>query len=138
MSSQITYIPSILSENGAHVLRQHSFTRWMSPDLLQATTDFCKNISLLPIYAECASEHRTRYLLWHPPDGTRYEVRSGRDKARFEALDKINAERDWQLLSLHINEQSLHSAVWISADHYDIAVTILKSYGILPAQRLKA
>lgn len=133
MSAQITYIPSVLSEE--NTLRQHTFTRWMSPDLLQATTDFCKNISLLPIYAECATEHRTRYLFWHPPDGTHYEVRSGRDRARFEALDKINTERNWPLLSLHINDQGIHSAVWISADHYDVAVSVLASYGISPAIR---
>jgi len=128
-----TYLPSALSEENS--LRLHSFTRWMSPDLLQATTDFCKNIGLLPIYAECASEGRTRYLLWHPPEGTHYEVRSGRDQARFEAFDKTNAERGWPLLSLHISEERLHSAVWISPEHYEVAASILMTYGISPAQR---
>lgn len=117
-------------------MRQHSFTRWMTRDLLQAATDFCKNIGLVPIYAECSPNHLTRYLFWKPPQGPRrYEIRSGRTEAQFREFDAAHTSRGWPLLSLHINESDLYSAVWIAPEHYSAATTMLSFYGITPAQR---
>lgn len=134
MSTPVEYLPSALLENGA-LLREHSLTRWMSRDLLQAATDFCKNLGLLPIYAECATEERTRYLFWHLPRGATIEVRSGRTKEKFEDFDRMNAEHGRALLSLHISESKIYSAVWISPEHHDIGKAVLASHGITVAER---
>lgn len=135
MSEPISYQPSRLSPD-EHFLRERSFTRWMSLDLLQAANDFGKNIGQLPIYIEHGTDQRVRFLPWHPPENSGYEIRSGREKMKFEAFDRVNRERNWLLLSLHINEQQIYSAVWITSEHYDIAVQVLGAYGISPAKHL--
>lgn len=63
------------------------------------------------------------------------EVRSGRARGQFEEFDRINQERDMPLLSLHINESDIYSAVWISKDHFKAAEAFLKTHGISPAKR---
>jgi hypothetical protein len=130
-----TYIPSKLLPGEKEILRQHSFTRWMSRDLLQAASDFLSHLRLLAIYAECSPENFRRYLLWHPPEGCGYEVRSGRTLEQFEAYDRGNLARDWVLVSLHINERNIYSAVWVSATHEETARKVLAGYGITPAER---
>jgi len=132
---KITYTPSLLKSGEGELLRAHSFTRWMSRDLLQATTDFCRNIGLHAIYAEMNAEALCRYIMWRPPQGMHFEIRSGRSKKEFEEFDVTNAARNWLLLSLHISEKGIYSAVWISAEHYPAAVAVLHYYGIVPAQR---
>ena len=77
----------------------------------------------------------TRYILWRMPMGALTEIRSGRTEAQFREFDQINAARGWMLLSLHINESDLYSAVWLSANHYETAAAMLAVYGITPAQR---
>ena len=130
-----SYVPSRLLSGESELLRRHSFTRWMSRDLLQPANDFLKNLRLLAIYTECSSENLHRYLCWHPPEGCAFEVRSGRTLNQFEEFDRGNIERGWPLLSLHINECDIHSAVWISPNHYDTAKQVLARYGITPASR---
>ncbi len=117
-------------------MRERSFTRWMSRDLLQPATDFLKNLQLLALYAECSPEDRHRYLLWHPPEKWGGEIRSGRTREQFEGFDLANIARGWPLLTLHINENGIHSAVWISAEHFETAAQVLAAYGILPAKRI--
>ena len=129
------YEPSEVLPCDTERIRRHSFTRWMSRDLLQATTDFCKNIGLLAIYSECSPGLLTRYLFWKPPERTLVEIRSGRKEAQFRELDQANIEKGKQLLSLHVTENGIYSAVWISPDQYEIAVAILAVHGITPAQR---
>jgi len=130
-----TYTPSKLLPGEGEFLRQHSFTRWMSPDLLQAAGDFLKNIGLLAIYAECSPENLHRYLCWHPPENWGCEIRSGRTLDQFETFDSGNLARGWPLLSLHVNERGIYSAVWISPNHYETAKRILTCHGITPAER---
>lgn len=137
MSSH-TYIASqLLPGDGSHT-RQHAFTRWMSRDLLQATTDFCKNIGLVALYAECSPENLYRYLLWRPPGEALVEIRSGRTRQTFEEFDLRNMDRNFSLLSLHVNEGDVYSAVWISTEHYDAAVAMLAAFAITPAVRKTA
>ena len=107
----------------------------MSRDLLQAATDFCRNIGLVPLYAECAPDLLTRYLFWRVPQGASIEVRSGRTEEQFKEFDDANMKTGRLLLALHINESDLYSAVWISAAHYAAALAVLAIYGITPAQR---
>jgi hypothetical protein len=107
----------------------------MSRDLKQAASDFNRNLCLVALYSEYSSEGLTRYLFWRPPQGSLFEVRSGRTLERFREFDEMNIERGWALLSLHINENKMHSAVWISTPHYECAVEILDDYGITPARR---
>jgi hypothetical protein len=128
-------VPSQVLTGDTERIRKHSFTRWMTPELLQATTDFSKNIGLVPIYAEHAPDYSGRYLFWSPPQDARFEVRSGRTEEQFREFDQANIKRGWPLLSLHINENDIHSAVWISPNHYETAAAILAFYGITPAQR---
>ena len=135
METPTTYRPSRTLSGDTERIRQHSFTRWMSRDLLQAATDFCKNIGLVSIYSECSPDGLTRYLFWRTPPGARVEIRSGRTEEQFKMLDQANSARKWPLLSLHINESDLYSAVWISAEHYETACSVLAVYGITPAQR---
>jgi hypothetical protein len=132
---KFTYTPSKLLPGDGELLRQHGYTRWMSADLLQPASEFLRNLHLLPLYAECSSEKLYRYLCWHPPAGALFEVRSGRTSGQFEEFDRGNIERGWPLLTLHINESDVYSAVWISANHYETANTILARYGITPASR---
>ena len=138
MNISTTYSPSKLVAGNTEILRQHSFTRWMSRDLTQAATDFCRNLGLVPIYCECSTEHLTRYLFWRLPSGAAVEVRSGRAKDKFEEFDRANREKNWRLLSLHVNERDVYSAVWISADHFETAKAFLGAQGITIAERKEA
>jgi len=135
MSAPTVYIPSQLVAGETGLVRQHSFTRWMSRDLLQATTDFCKNIGLCALYSECSPENLYRYLLWRTPKDALVEIRSGRTRQTFEEIDSRNIDRNFRLLSLHVNENDVYSAVWISAEHYETAKMMLAVYGITPAER---
>lgn len=138
MNTSNTYIPSRLLTGDCEILRQHSFTRWMSRDLTQAATDFCRNIGLFPVYCETSTEHLTRYLFSRLPQGAAIEVRSGRAKDKFEELDRVNGEKQWKLLSLHVNESDAHSAVWISVEHFDLASKFLAAHGITTPERMTA
>jgi hypothetical protein len=133
-SAMKKYIASKLVSGDAVPLRQQTFTRWMSRDLVQAAGDFCRNLGLVPAYSECSSDNLTRYLFWHPPPGALIEVRSGRSKDKFEELDRVNRDRNLRLLSLHINESEVYSAVWISSSHYEAAKAFLAAHGISPAE----
>jgi hypothetical protein len=135
MKTNVTYVASKLLSGPSELLRQHSFTRWMSRDLMQAAGDFCRNLGLVPAYAESSPDHQTRYLFWKPPYGACVEVRSGRTKDKFEDLDRLNYARTWKLLSLHINESDIYSAVWIAPDHFETAKAFLASHGITCAER---
>jgi hypothetical protein len=130
-----TYTPSKLLAGDVAVLRQHALTRWMSRDLTQAAVDFCRNLGLVPAYAESSPEHLTRYLFWQPPQGALFEARSGRTKDKFEELDNTKRDKQWRLLSLHISEADLYSAVWISSDHYETAKGYLAAHGVSTAER---
>jgi hypothetical protein len=130
-----TYTPSKLLPGETELLREQGFTRWMSSDLFQAAVEFLRNIGLLPIYTECSPDNRRRCLCWHPPEGCFFEIRSGRTLENFEELDRRNIERGWPLLTLHVNESGVHAAVWVSANHYETAKTVLARYGITPASR---
>lgn len=138
METPIAYTPSKLLSGAVELLRQHTFTRWLSRDMAQAAVDFCRNLGLLPVYSECSSEHLTRYLFWRPPTGALIEVRSGRTKAQFEEFDHVNRGKNWRLLSLHINESDVYSAVWISSDHFETAKAYLAAHGITTAGRPNA
>jgi hypothetical protein len=129
------YIPSQTLLGDTELIRERSFTRWMSRDLLQAASDFCKNIGLSAIYCEVSPQGTTRYLFWQPPEGTRREVRSGRTLEQFMKLDEANILRGWPLLSLHVRENAVYSGVWISPDHYEEGTAVLAFYGITPAER---
>jgi len=129
-----TYTPSKLLTGDAALLRQHSFTRWMSRDLTQAAVDFCRNLGLAPIYCECSPGPLTRYLFWSPPPGTLGEIRSGRTKDKFEEIDNATRDKPWRLLSLHVSDAGLYSAVWISTEHYEAAKAWLAAHGITPAE----
>jgi hypothetical protein len=135
MKTAYTYVTSKLLTGEVEVLRQHSLTRWMSRDLMQAAGDFCRNLGLVPVYCECSPDHLTRYLFWRLPQGAQFEVRSGRTKDAFEEFDRMNRERNFRLLSLHINESDVYSAVWISSDHFETAKSFLAAHGITPAER---
>jgi hypothetical protein len=135
MKMPTTYIASKLLAGSSEPLRQQSFTRWLSPDLRQAAVDFCRNIGLVPIYSECSPDHQTRYLFWKLPQHACVEVRSGRTREKFEEIDRANEARTWKLLSLHINESDVYSAVWISPDHFEMAKAFLGAHGIKTAER---
>jgi hypothetical protein len=135
MNESTLYVPSKLLTGEVEVLRQHSFTRWLSRDLMQAAVDFCRNLGLVPAYCECSSDQLTRYIFWHPPAGALIEVRSGRARDKFEEFDRVNREKSWRLLSLHVNECEIYSAVWISAEHFETAKAFLKAHGITSAER---
>jgi len=96
--------------------------------------DFCRNLGLVPAYSECSSGHLTRYLFWHPPPGALFEVRSGRAQDKFEEIDNAKRGQPWRLLTLHISDAGLYSAVWISSDHYAIAKGYLAAHGITTAE----
>jgi hypothetical protein len=138
MKTSPTYVTSKLLAGDGELLRQHTFTRWMSRDLMQATVDFCRNLGLVPAYCETSPDHLTRYLLWRLPQGAVIEVRSGRARDKFEEFDRVNRDRSLRLLSLHINESDVYSAVWISSDHLKTAKVFLAAHGISPAQRQDA
>ena len=135
MNPTIIYTPSRLLTGATEMLRQHSVTRWMSKDLTQAAGDFCRNLGLMPIYCECSPDHLTRYLFWRLPQGAQIEVRSARTKEQFEQYDRAARARNWPLLSLHINESDIYSAVWISLDHFETAKAFLAAHGITCAER---
>lgn len=135
MSPQTSYIPSQLQPGESETARQRAFTRWMSRDLLQAATDFCKNIGHVAIYCETTKGGGTRYLFWQMPPGAGCEVRSGRTNEKFGDFDRANQQRDWRLLSLHVSEDELYSAVWLSAPHYEAGVAHLRLFGISPAEK---
>jgi hypothetical protein len=135
MKTSHTYVTSKLLAGQSELLRQHSFTRWMSRDLMQAAVDFCRNLGLVPAYCESSPDHLTRYLFWRLPQGAVIEVRSGRAKDKFEEFDRMNQERNLRLLSLHINESDVYSAVWISSDHLETARLFLAAHGISSAER---
>jgi hypothetical protein len=134
MNTRPTYIASKLLNTGGDLPRQHSFSRWMSRDLMQAAVDFCRNLGLVPIYSECSPDHLTRYIFWKPPQGALVEVRSGRTKDKFEELDAVNRDKCWRLLSLHVNESDVYSAVWISPDYFETAKAFLMVHGITTAE----
>jgi hypothetical protein len=134
MKAPMAYTASKLLTGDLELLRQHSFTRWMSRDLTQAAVDFCRNLGLVPAYAECSPDHLSRYLFWKLPQGAQVEVRSGRTREKFEELDALNRERKWRLLSLHINESDVYSAVWIAPDHFATAKAFLAAQGITTAE----
>jgi len=138
METPTTYIPSKLLAGEFELLRQHTFTRWLSRDLTQAGVDFCRNLGLVPVYSECSPEHLTRYIFWRPPTGALIEVRSGRTKEKFEEFDRVNRDKNWRLLSLHINESDVYSAVWISSDYFETALAFLMAHGITTAGRRNA
>ena len=135
MEASPSYLPSQALTGETEHLRRHSFTRWMSRDLLQAATDFCRNIGLYPLYTECSPEHLTRYLFWRLPQGAYLEVRSGRTEEQFQEFDRVNLAKGWLLLTLHVNENDRYSAVWISSAHYAAATVVLAVYGVTPARR---
>lgn len=135
MKTPNTYIASKLLTGDGEAMRQRGFTRWMSRDLMQAAVDFCRNLGLVPVYAECSPDCRVRYLFWTLPQEALIEVRSGRTKGKFEELDQANQGRGMELLSLHINESDLYSAVWISSEHLEVGKNFLKVYGITFAER---
>lgn len=135
MQTPHTYVTSKLLTGDSELLRQHSFTRWMSRDLMQAAGDFCRNLGLVPIYCETSPDHLTRYLFWRLPPGALIEVRSGRTKDKFEEFDRVNRERNFRLLSLHINESDVYSAIWISSDYFEAAKAFLAAHGITSAER---
>jgi len=110
----------------------------MSRDLTQAAVDFCRNLGLVPAYCDSSPDHLTRYLFWRLPQGALIEVRSGRTKEKFEEFDCANRERSMQLLSLHINESDIYSAVWVSLDHFETGKAFLKTHGITHAERRDA
>jgi hypothetical protein len=107
----------------------------MSRDLMQAAGDFNRNLGLVPVYSETSPDHLTRYLFWKLPHGALIEVRSGRAREKFEEFDRVNHERKWKLLTLHVNESDIYSAVWISQDYFEVAKTFLVSHGISVAER---
>ena len=129
-----TYTPSKLLSGEGELLRERSFTKWLSPDLHQAAANFLINLGLAAIYAECAPDNSRRNILWHPPERT-FEFRSGRSLESFVILDNANIERGWPLLTLHISESKRSSAVWVSPTQYDVAKQVLARYGITPAER---
>jgi len=130
-----TYTPSKLLPGEGELLREHGFTRWISPDWFQVTCEYLRNIGLLPIYAEYSPDKQRRCICWHPPEGCYFEVRTGRILENFEELDRRCTERGWPLLTLHVSESGAHSAVWVSANYYETAKTVLARYGIAPASR---
>jgi hypothetical protein len=135
MNPSTSYTPSKLLTGDTEILRQHSFTRWMSRDLTQAAGDFCRNLGLVPAYCECSPDHLTRYLFWRLPQGAMIEARSGRTREKFEEFDQANRSRNWPLLSLHINESDVYSAVWVSSDYFETAKAFLAAHGITRAER---
>jgi hypothetical protein len=128
------YTPSKLLTGEVAMLRQQALTRWMSRDLTQAAVDFCRNLGLVPAYSECSAEQLTRYLFWQPPPEAMFEVRSGRTKAKFEEIDGTKRDQPWRLLSLHVSDADLYSAVWISANHFEVAQAYLAAHGITTAE----
>ena len=135
MNASSGHITSKLRSGDGELLRQNSFTRWMSRDLTQAAGDFCRNLGLFAVYCETSPDHLTRYLLWRLPQGAAIEVRSGRTKDKFEELDRTNRAKNWRLLSLHVNESDVYSAVWITSEHFETAKAFLLAHGITVAQR---
>ena len=135
MKPSSTYIASKLLTGDCELLRQHALTRWMSRDLMQLAVDLCRNLGLVPCYCECSPDHLTRYLFWRLPQGAGTEVRSGRTRDKFEALERLSRDQGRRLLSLHINESELYSAVWVTSDAFETAKAFLLAHGITTAER---
>jgi hypothetical protein len=135
METPSSYVPSELQAGETAWARERAFTRWLSRDLNQAAADFCKNLGHVAAYCECSKEG-SRFLPWQLPPDAGSEVRSARTKERFAEYDRRNQQRDWRLLSLHVSEDQLYSAVWITAGHYDEGVRFLRRYGVSAAQRI--
>jgi len=132
----MNYTPSLLSTgDDAALLRENAFTKWMSRDLRQTAVDFFKNIGLLPLYAEMNAEGLTRYLCWRAPKDWGCEVRSGRDLEQFAKFDQGNVARGWPLLTLHVNESGMYSAVWLAPNNLELALKVMAAYGITAAIR---
>jgi hypothetical protein len=132
----VSFTPSRLSTgDDAALLRENAFTWWMSRDLMQAAIDYLKNIGPLPLYAETNAEGHTRYLCWRAPKDWGCEVRTGRTLEQLTKFDQVNKERDWPLLTLHINDRGIYSAVWLAPNHLELAQKVMTSYGISPASR---
>jgi hypothetical protein len=132
----MSYQPSVLSSGDtAELLRENAFTRWMSRDLMQAAVEFLKNVGLLPLYAEMNAEGLTRYLLWRAPQDWGCEVRSGRNLEQFVKFDQGNVSRGWPLLTLHITEGGIYSAVWLAPNHLKLAQKVMAGYGITQASK---
>jgi len=136
MKSAYTYVPSKMLNGDAEYLRERSFTRWMSPDLNQAASDFLRNLGLFPIYVESSKDNLRRSLHWQLPEGGACEVRSAHTLAQFMEFDNANIDRGWPLLSLHIGEGDVYSAVWVSPEAFKSAQRVLAGYGITPASRM--
>ena len=115
--------------------RERCFTSWLPLEGLQAAIDFNLTLGLLPIYVEHRDSKTGRYLFWHPPDGMEFEVRSGRSENLFREFDEKASDRGVALLSLHINEDRLYSAVWVAEEHLDSATTSLNGFGLSRATR---
>ncbi len=135
MDTPVTYIPSRLLIGQAGALRRESMTRWMSGELAQAALDFCRNIGLMPVYCETSPDRLTRFLFWKVPKNAQLELRGGRTREKFEEADVVSRESGRQLLSLHINECDIYSAVWIAQEHYVRANAYLLAHGITAAVR---
>src|SRR4051812_40662632 len=90
MKTDLIYIPSQTLAGDTEHLRQHTFTRWMSRDLLQAATDFCRNLGLFAICCECSPDHLTRCVFWRSPKDAGIEIRSGRSETQFKTFDQAN------------------------------------------------
>lgn len=115
--------------------RERCFTSWLPLEALQAAIDFNLALGLLPIYVEHRDSETGRYLFWHPPDGMEFEVRSGRAEDVFRECDEMASDRGLALLSLHISEDRLYSAVWVAEEHLDSATTSLRGFGLSRASR---
>jgi hypothetical protein len=129
-----TYTPFRLLTGDVSLVLQHAFTRWLSRDLAQPAFDFCRHLGLSPAYCECSPGRLTRYLFWSPPPGILGEIRSGRPKDKFEEIDNATRDKPWRLLSLHISDDGLYSAVWISTEHYETAKAWLAAHGVATAE----
>ena len=139
MNKNITYIPSKILAGNTEILRQHSFTRWMSRDLMQATVDYCKNIGLYPLYCEASPDHLARCLFWRLPQGAITEVRSWRTKRqRFMEHTIKQARRNNRKLiisSCERRDDVYFCPVWVSSDYCETAKNLFTAYGITCAER---
>jgi hypothetical protein len=138
MSPSPVYIPSRLLTEEVYVARQQSFSRWMPHAFTQPASGFFRKTGLYPVYCEYSNEGHRRYLFWRLPKGAAIEVRSGRVKEKFMEFDRVNQGRDWRLLSLHVNENGIYSAVWVSSEHLGLAKAFLAAFGVVPAERREA
>ena len=131
----MNYRPSLLSSGPTEILREHTFTRWMSPEDMQTVTKHLRTIGMIALYMECSAEAKRRAIVWRPPAGCYFEVRSGCTREKFLEYERNNLARNCPLLSLHVNETpELYSAVWISNAHLAVGRQVLAGYGITPPE----